>query len=163
MYTYIAHTHTHTHTHIYIYTYIKKTKILPISREEPKCFGSHNVKTNVEVMRSLSSTRSERKGRSWQNNLTFRSVYSRTQTLKRNIRTTVTSQPQACKVFLLFENRFGGFKSHSGCGSTCVHKLYLFFPLWVLMTFWFSNHWVHQKITNKSEKPKGVLYLFIGL
>ena len=106
-------------------------------------------------MRSVSSTRSEKKGRSWKNNWTLRSVYSRNQTLKRNIRTTVTSQPQACKIFLPFKNRVGGFKSHSGCGSNCLHKVYLFFPLWVLMTFWFPNHWVYQLFRNKSEKPKG--------
>lgn len=40
------------------------TKIIKISREERKYFVSQTVKTNVEVIRSVSSTCSERKGRS---------------------------------------------------------------------------------------------------
>ena len=111
-----------------------------MSSEEPKYCDSHNVKTNVEGMRSVSYTHSGSRGRSWgrnkkQTNWTLHSVYSRNQKSKRNIRTTVNSQPLACNVFVAFENCVGELKSLSGSGSTCVHKLYLFFPLWVLMTF----------------------------
>ena len=84
--------------YMYMYIYIHHIIIIiPISSEEPKYFGSHNVKTNVEVMRFVSSTLSERKDAREKKNWILSSVYCRTQAPEISIRTTVTSTPRRIK------------------------------------------------------------------